>query len=277
MSKTKSADSTPIIQPQTAPVTRKARRNSESTSTIISPKTLRKSTGDESPRSLTSAIEQIDTMQDIKGKLCSIPEDKIPDLYNSKDDKKKFMQLKDIILYLITYFDGSEKYISSLNFNLSNEKFKQNFLDNSLLFINTVITKRKYSALQILVECGLNFNAQDKDGNTALHLAIINKDIEAVKAILKYDVNLEITNNKNQDALDLATELKQNEIRDLLIQIWPKKTEKSSSIVYELAELKTNLVEENSQWRNQVVEMPKLKLLCLDILRQNNTNAHEFK
>jgi len=50
-----------------------------------------------------------------------------------------------------------------------------------------------------------NINYIDNEGNTLLHIAVINKDIDSVKKLLKEDLNINHRNNRGQTPLHLAT------------------------------------------------------------------------
>jgi ankyrin repeat protein len=50
---------------------------------------------------------------------------------------------------------------------------------------------------------GGNPNIQDNDGNSILHLAVMN-NIQSITLLLNYDCNLSLKNNKGWTALDIA-------------------------------------------------------------------------
>jgi ankyrin repeat protein len=62
---------------------------------------------------------------------------------------------------------------------------------------------------RIILEISTDVNAQDENGNTALHWAIMSKSEIATNQLLNHnDVKVTIRNNKNQTAFDLCSESK---------------------------------------------------------------------
>lgn len=59
-------------------------------------------------------------------------------------------------------------------------------------------------------------NMQDKNGFTALHLSITSRSSRIATKLLQYGANIDLTDNKNRTALNLAIEKGQDELRDLL-------------------------------------------------------------
>lgn len=59
--------------------------------------------------------------------------------------------------------------------------------------------------IKVLISLGANINEQNSVGSTSLHIAVYKANYEAIKALLtKSHINLNIKNNFNQTALDLA-------------------------------------------------------------------------
>ena len=59
-------------------------------------------------------------------------------------------------------------------------------------------------AIKILIDSGVDVNAQNQDGNTALHLAVYNKDIEAIRILIDSGASNEIKNNDNKTPVGCA-------------------------------------------------------------------------
>ena len=60
--------------------------------------------------------------------------------------------------------------------------------------------------LYLLVSCGINLNAQDKEGNTALHICALNDVHHSIaNTLIKLGIDPCILNCDDQDAMDLAT------------------------------------------------------------------------
>ena len=67
--------------------------------------------------------------------------------------------------------------------------------------------KGNLQILAYLCENGADVNARNKDGDTCIHLAVINEHTKVVKYLLeREDVNLEVKNKKGKTAADLANE-----------------------------------------------------------------------
>lgn len=68
-------------------------------------------------------------------------------------------------------------------------------------------------------EYGPNLNAVDKDGDTALHYAVMKNNIAAVQVLLESEgIDWDIANAKGQTPLKLASQLKYNEIEQALLK-----------------------------------------------------------
>lgn len=65
----------------------------------------------------------------------------------------------------------------------------------------------------MLLEHGADPNIHIMKGDTVLHLAVKNKDIELIKLLLEHDADPNIKNNSGKSPLDIA---KIKEIRNLL-------------------------------------------------------------
>ena len=60
--------------------------------------------------------------------------------------------------------------------------------------------------IESLLEAGANINLKDNDGNTALHLAVIRGDSISIESLLEAGADRTISNNNGQSPLDLAYE-----------------------------------------------------------------------
>lgn len=78
-------------------------------------------------------------------------------------------------------------------------------------------------SVNLLLSKNADPNIKDKEGNTALHLAVINSGksrneyIEVINHIIKYNADVNTLNNKNQSALNISVINNDNEISDILI------------------------------------------------------------
>ncbi len=83
----------------------------------------------------------------------------------------------------------------------------------------TVLATRKAHpcVIDLLAEKGANINAQDKDGNTALHIAALNGNIRLVKKLIeKYHANTLIQNNNKDLPMHMAMQNPNIEVLKLL-------------------------------------------------------------
>ena len=64
--------------------------------------------------------------------------------------------------------------------------------------------KRHTATITSLLEGGANVHATDKDGETALHLAVKERYVEAIKRLLAAGANVNATDNQGETALHLA-------------------------------------------------------------------------
>ena len=80
-------------------------------------------------------------------------------------------------------------------------------------------------SVNLLLSKNANPNIKDRNGNTALHLAVINayksknyeEYIEVINTLIKYKADVNILNNKNQLALNIAVSNNDTEISNILI------------------------------------------------------------
>ncbi len=76
---------------------------------------------------------------------------------------------------------------------------------------NTEIIKK-------LIEAGADVNVQNKNGDTALHLAIDNKNTEIIKKLIEAGADVNVQNKNGDTALHLATDNENTEIIKILIE-----------------------------------------------------------
>ncbi|SUW07943.1 ankyrin repeat-containing protein [Brachyspira pilosicoli] len=100
----------------------------------------------------------------------------------------------------------SMKTLISLGANIDNTN---SYFQTSLHYILDINANKKTESVKILLDNNANINLQETNGNTPLHLAIINarKSQEYSKIIdmlLAKNANVNITNNNNETALNIA-------------------------------------------------------------------------
>jgi len=95
------------------------------------------------------------------------------------------------------------------------------FLSMTILGYGNTLTAQWFNAiynedkqtLKELIEDGIDVNAKNENGNTALHLAAKNEEIDCVEILLDYYADLEIENKDEDTAFDLTNS---KEIEDLI-------------------------------------------------------------
>jgi len=71
---------------------------------------------------------------------------------------------------------------------------------------------------ELLISKGADVNAKTTDGDSVLHIAIINKRIEMIKLLLENGADINAKNHKNETPLDLAILYKYTDITELLVE-----------------------------------------------------------
>lgn len=72
--------------------------------------------------------------------------------------------------------------------------------------------------VRLLIAHGADPNKQDSNGNTVLHMLVINNNIEMFKLLVEHKVNLNIKNNQGFTPLTLAAELGHKEIFTFILE-----------------------------------------------------------
>lgn len=62
-------------------------------------------------------------------------------------------------------------------------------------------TANGFKLVEAILECGSEINAQNNEGDTALHYAALEKDEELIELLLEYGANMDIKNNAGKPAL----------------------------------------------------------------------------
>ena len=83
-------------------------------------------------------------------------------------------------------------------------------------FILRMIVRKDIEFAEFLLERGANIDAQNKDGRSALHYAVSERQTDVVKFLLKNGANKNVSNNKGDTPLELAKKLTRKEIIKLL-------------------------------------------------------------
>ncbi|WP_300367280.1 ankyrin repeat domain-containing protein [Brachyspira sp.] len=115
--------------------------------------------------------------------------------------------------------EAADKLIKlGANVDNTNSNFK-----TSLHYIIENHSNKLLESVNLLLSKNADPNIKDKDGNTPLHLAVINANksrneyIQVINALIKYNANINALNNKNQLALNIAVYNNDTEISNILI------------------------------------------------------------
>ncbi|ASJ22529.1 hypothetical protein BHAMNSH16_13110 [Brachyspira hampsonii] len=113
---------------------------------------------------------------------------------------------------------ASELIKLGANIDNTNANFK-----TSLHYVIENNSNKLLESVNLLLSKNANPNIKDKNGNTALHLAVMNanksksKYIEVINTLIKYNADINILNDKNQLALNIAVINNDTEISNILI------------------------------------------------------------
>ena len=114
---------------------------------------------------------------------------------------------------------ATTKGFKAVDFALKNDKMKGTkilaFLLNNEFF--KACRLQDFTRITTYLNAGANINVQDANGNTALILAVMRKQIELVKFLLKVGVNVNKQNNNGNTALMFAVSRNQIKLANLLL------------------------------------------------------------
>lgn len=153
---------------------------------------------------LKKSLETTNIPKKEKTKNNNFSPENILDNYNIKNNQ----ELADAINFNKT--EILEKYISNcLNIDIMNEN------GITLLMASTKI--ERLENLKLLLVSGADVKLRDNNNWTALHWAIYNKNVEAVKLLLKYNSPIDKSNSETND-ISLAVQKSSLEIVKLLFE-----------------------------------------------------------
>ena len=98
------------------------------------------------------------------------------------------------------------------------------------------VATKDLAILERLLACEANIDAQDRNENTPLHIAVSKGQLNSVKKLVAASANFTITNNEEKTPLDIAKEKKDEhpifqDISDYLIQCEKRQKEVGSTIM----------------------------------------------
>lgn len=120
------------------------------------------------------------------------------------------------------YFYNNEEIIQLLlsnpncNFHFKDFVFMCNVHINQ--YHDKSVVQKSLKLAKLLLEAGANVNFQDSFGNTALHLACENNNIDVIKFLVENNCNLNIPNSGNKTALDIASKNNHFDIVNFLFE-----------------------------------------------------------
>ncbi len=88
---------------------------------------------------------------------------------------------------------------------------------NNNIPIHYSIIFKNIEALKLLLQYGSNPNITDKSGNNSLHLAVYSRNIEICRNILNHNIDVNSKTQIGESALHIASNLQEKKIFDLLI------------------------------------------------------------
>ncbi|XP_046647767.1 serine/threonine-protein phosphatase 6 regulatory ankyrin repeat subunit B-like [Daphnia pulicaria] len=126
---------------------------------------------------------------------------------------------------------------------------------------------------RIILEKSTDVNAQEKNGHTALHLAIALENRTAVEEVLKHkDVDVNLKNNDNQTALHLASVWKNMSV-DLFRKILEKSSDVNAQEIDGHTALHISIIYES---KSALEELLKRKDVDFNLKNNNNQTARDF-
>ncbi len=155
-----------------------------------------------------------------------------------------------------------------------------NVNDNEILYIQkgleghsplTLAAKLNFkNTVKALLDNSANLDYQiPLNGNTALHYAILNSNIEVVKMLINNKANIDIKNKNNKNAIELSMENSNTEIYALLAQEINKLNEEKEKIVQDIVktESENSLLYKEGNYKNFEIQKKSNK---------KNKNNHQL-
>lgn len=153
----------------------------------------------------------------LEGSSTNILEEKFTQLTlavrnNDEEAVKKILELRDVLDLNRVLDDGETLLTTAISQNFSRivellleynaSLFKTNSKKETPLIVASRLGKENF--VRLLISLGAKPDYKDENGNTALHLSIINKFETVAIYLINNNANIDITNNADQTALKLA-------------------------------------------------------------------------
>lgn len=78
-----------------------------------------------------------------------------------------------------------------------------NIINESTKNLWAAIAAGDYELVKELIKAGANINFQNEEGDTLLHIAVLNRNRKMLNLLIEVGIDLNIKNNINQTAFDL--------------------------------------------------------------------------
>ncbi len=142
----------------------------------------------------------------------------------------KITLLVDLVLILIVgsyclykYIGGDEIVPPAADLEYTPQPFNQKLAKEVLDYqdpnplMSAIATDQPLSAIQEILGSGIDVNAQDATGNTALHYAIFREDRKLIKLLLNHGADVDIKNNKDIYPVRLSFDYSLDQTSSILV------------------------------------------------------------
>ena len=142
----------------------------------------------------------------------------------------KITLLVDLVLILLVgsyclykYIGGDEIVPPAADLEYTPQPFNKELAREVLDYqdpnplMSAIDTDQPLSAIQEILGSGIDVNAQDTTGNTALHYAIFREDRKLLKLLLNHGSNRRIKNHKEQSCTDVSFQISPRKIGFIII------------------------------------------------------------
>ncbi len=142
----------------------------------------------------------------------------------------KITLLFDLVLILLVgsyclykYIGGDEIVPPAADLEYTPQPFNQKLAKEVLDYqdpnplMSAIVTDQPLTEIQKILDSGIDVNAQDATGNTALHYAVFREDRKLIKLLLNHGSNRRIKNHKEQSCTDVSFQISPRKIGFIII------------------------------------------------------------
>ncbi len=142
----------------------------------------------------------------------------------------KITLLVDLVLILIVgsyclykYIGGDEIVPPAADLEYNPQPFNKELAKEVLDYqdpnplMSAIVTDQPLTEIQKILDSGIDVNAQDATGNTALHYAIFRENRKLIKLLLNHGSNRRIKNHKEQSCTDVSFQISPRKIGFIII------------------------------------------------------------